>query len=143
MYYLSSVNNKKLEYSTDTKYVDELNFAVNLWNSENKVSIVKLPWVKTGDLYITDNYADFKDWAWVYWKNNNWRTSVIILNKYFMDWDSVFWEYTKENKIHNIAHELWHSLWLAHSYPENILHSWKQSYTKLWKQDKKDLNFLY
>lgn len=59
----SSVNNKKLEYSTDTKYVDELNFAVNLWNSENKVSIVKLPWVKTGDLYITDNYADFKDWA--------------------------------------------------------------------------------
>lgn len=133
-----SVDDWEIRWGGSTKYTTEWNNAISVWNNHGSINIAPDTAYTYEDLTVDDVYAVNSGWSWRMWTSAG--SDDLELNTYYLDM-SV---YTSVNDQHTIAHELWHSLGLAHhSLSWNMLQSGRQSNITVWSQDEKDYDYLW
>ena len=139
----SSVDDWEIRWWGSTKYSTEWSNSISMWNNYWNINIAPDTTFTYEDVTVSDVYLSSASRSWMH-SYYLFGTDTIKLNKYYLDWDSVSWDFSSSEKQHTIGHELWHALWLDHhNLYWNVLRSWKWTYTILWSQDKYDYDYLW
>lgn len=132
----SSVSGGAIGYcNSSTNYTSNINWAVALWNTKNKVNIYNSGCTWT-DLEWKDVYEYPTFWAGRYINNAFTRDYIHINNAYVF-----YYSATVKNNV--CAHELGHSLGLEHSLPGNIMYSAATETNTFGSSDNDSYNWLY
>ncbi len=132
----SSVDAKEIRWWWSTIYTTAYNYWVSTWNNLWGVYIRPDNASTIEDLTLSDTSVNDWSWAAAYWSRRTWA-DTIKFNKYYMN------QYTSTQQKNVVMHELWHSLWLAHSILNNIMYTNTTTRTTLWTQDISDYNYLW
>lgn len=132
----SAVDAWEIRWGWSTTYSTQLNSAIATWNNYWVIDILPDNALTYEDLRISDINDINEAWYWVYLVSS-W-TDNLKLNKAYMS------GLTTTQRQNVITHELGHSLWLAHSIPNNIMIAvWELNRIVLWTQDKADYDYLW
>lgn len=114
----SSVDGWEVRWWGSTQYSSDLSFAMLIWNNYGHTDFKPDTSITFEDLTIMDINSFNSPYYWKY----TYYWAMFASDELKINTSSNrMWKLNTSQKINVIAHELWHSLWLDHSYSDNIM----------------------
>jgi glucan-binding YG repeat protein len=126
---------KKIIYNGSSRYMGYFNQAAGIWNSY-KPNVIINESIVSGATIVSD-YTEVSSVAGVTSAYRNHSGGSIKFNDYQMK------NFSAEEKLNVVLHELGHGLGLDHNQKSDVLYSYVQELTTLSFNDKKNYDYSY